>query len=116
MMANRVLWCFFWFNVTGFFIMRRWYKKKGKEAGLNLNDMGISFERGRPAVGGMKTAKTILLAAVLAGFACVCEHLIETIFMVDYRFMFLLQGRFPLSVREACLYPSCSTSSISLVC
>jgi hypothetical protein len=88
MMANGVLWWFFWINVIGFFVIRRWYKKKGKEAGLNLYDMGVSFEKGRLAIGGMKMAKTILLAAILAGFAYVCEYLVETIFIVDYRFIF----------------------------
>ena len=88
MMANGVLWWFFWTNVIGFLFIRRWYKKKGKQEGLDLYDLGVSFERERLSFGGVKMAKTILLAAILGFFAYGCEHLIEAIFIVDYRFIF----------------------------
>ncbi|MFC1883302.1 alpha/beta hydrolase [Thermodesulfobacteriota bacterium] len=88
MMANGVLWWFFWTNVIGFLIIRRWYKKKSEEVGLDLYEMGVSFEKDKFTVWGSEMAKTILLAAILAFFAYGCEHLVEAVFIVDYRFIF----------------------------
>ena len=107
MMANGVLWWFFWTNAIGFLFIRRWYKKKGRHEGLDLYDMGVSFERERFTLGGLKMVKTILLAAILAGFAYGCEHLIEAVFIIDYRFIFPFASDLTLYRAGMCLryYP-----------
>jgi len=88
MLVNGTVWWFLWINIIGFFIFRKWFKKKSKETGLTLLEMGISFKEDRFELDGMKLGKTVLLAAILFGFAYLCEHLLESIFIVDFRFIF----------------------------
>ncbi|MBW1813092.1 MAG: alpha/beta hydrolase [Deltaproteobacteria bacterium] len=88
MLVNGTVWWFLWINIIGFFIFRRWFKKKSQETGLTLSEMGISFKKDRFALDNTKIAKTILLAAILVIFAYLSEHLLESIFIVDFRFIF----------------------------
>ena len=79
MMVNGVVWWFFWINVIGFFIVRRWFRRESQKTGLTWADMGVSYREDH---------KTILLALILFGFAYVSEHLLEQVFIVDFRFLF----------------------------
>ncbi len=88
MMANGTIWWFVWINVIGFFIFRGWFKKRSRESGLTLADLGISYRDDRFALNGAQIGKTILLAAILFIFVYLGEHLLESIFIVDYRFIF----------------------------
>jgi len=88
MMVNAIVWWFLGINIIGFFIFRRWFKKRAKETGLTLADLGLSYEKDRFALDGPQIGKTILLAAILFAFAYLCEHLLERIFIVDFRFIF----------------------------
>jgi len=88
MMANGVVWWFFWINVIGFFILRRWFRKESQKTGLRWADMGVSYRQEGFGLDSGKIAKTVLLALILFGFACFSEHLLEQIFIVDFRFLF----------------------------
>jgi pimeloyl-ACP methyl ester carboxylesterase len=88
MMVNGVVWWFLCINVIGFLIFRRWFKKQARERGLTLLDLGISYRDDRFALDGAQVGKTILLAAILFAFAYLSEHLLERLFIVDFRFIF----------------------------
>jgi pimeloyl-ACP methyl ester carboxylesterase len=88
MMVNGTVWWFVLVNLMGFFLFRRWFKKRSRESGLTLADLGISYRRDRFALDWGRMAKTVLLAAILFAFAYLVEHLMESVFVVDYRFIF----------------------------
>ena len=84
MMVNGTVWWFVWINVIGFFILRRWRRKQG----ISWYDLGISYERDRFRLDWISIGKTALLALILFTFAYLLEHILEAIFIVDYRFIF----------------------------
>ena len=88
MMVNGVVWWFFWINVIGFFIFRRWFRRESQKTGLTWAEVGVSYRQEGFGLDGGKIAKTILLALILFGFAYFSEHLLEQIFIVDFRFLF----------------------------
>jgi len=88
MMANGVIWWFLCINIIGFFLFRRWFKKESEKSGLTLMDMGVSYRKDGFSFDPEKISKTILLAIILSGFAYFCEHLLEQIFITDFRFIF----------------------------
>jgi dienelactone hydrolase len=88
MMVNGVVWWFVVSNLIGFFIFRGWFKKQAREHGLTLAELGISYRDDQFALDWAKLGRTILLALILFAFAYLCEHLLESIFIVDYRFIF----------------------------
>jgi len=88
MMTNGIVWWFLWVNIIGFIFFCRWFGKQRREKALSLHALGVSFSRERFTLGGGQMAKTALLALILIGFAYLCEHSLEQIFLVDYRFVF----------------------------
>ncbi len=88
MMVNGVVWWFFWINVIGFFLFRRWFRRTSRETGLTLADAGLSYREEGFGLDWGKVSKTISLALILFGFAYFSEHLLEQIFIVDFRFLF----------------------------
>jgi dienelactone hydrolase len=88
MMVNGVVWWFVAINLIGFFLFRRWFKKQSSETGLTLADLGISYRDDRFALDWGQIGRTVLLAAILFAFAYLVQHLLEAIFVVDYRFIF----------------------------
>jgi hypothetical protein len=84
MMVNGTVWWFVWINLIGFFILRRWRRKRE----LSWYDLGISYFKDRFSLDWGQIGKTALLALIL--FACIysIQHLLEAIFIVDYRFIF----------------------------
>lgn len=88
MMVNGTVWWFVWMNVFGFLLLRGWLKRRNKKDGLTWADLGISFDRSRFALDWQAIGKTALLAAILFAFAYLFEHVLEQIFIVDYRFLF----------------------------
>ena len=88
MMTNGIVWWFLWINIIGFFFFRRWFKKQSNENGLTLFDLGLSDRKDRFTLSGAFIAKTVLLAAILFLFAYLSEHTLESIFLVDFRFIF----------------------------
>jgi len=103
MMANGVVWWFFWINVLGFFIVRRWFKKRSQKTGLTWADAGLSYRDDRFGLESGKVVKTILLALILSGFAYFSEHLLEQIFIVDFRFLFPFASDLTLERAWLCL-------------
>jgi dienelactone hydrolase len=85
MMVNGTVWWFVGMNLIGFFFLRRWRKRKD---GLTWADLGVSFDQARFALDGKAIARTGVLAAILFGFAYLFEHVLEQVFIVDYRFLF----------------------------
>jgi pimeloyl-ACP methyl ester carboxylesterase len=88
MMVNGTVWWFFWINVIGFFIFKRWYRRKRRDSGVTLRDLGVSDRKDGFGLDGGVLAKTVVLGLLLFFFAYGCEHLLERIFIVDYRFIF----------------------------
>jgi hypothetical protein len=88
MMVNGTVWWFVVVNVIGFFLFRRWFKKRSRETGLTLAELGISYRDDRFALDWALIGKTVILAGVLFSFAYAVEHLLEAVFIVDYRFIF----------------------------
>ena len=88
MMTNGIVWWFLWINIIGFIFFRRWFKKQNRATGLTLYDLGLSHQKDRFAIGAVQIGKTVLLAAILFLFAYLTEHTLESIFLVDYRFIF----------------------------
>jgi dienelactone hydrolase len=88
MMVNGVVWWFVLVNVIGFFLFRRWFKRQSRESGLTLADLGISFREDHFGLDWVQIGKTVPLAALLFAFAYLVQHLLEALFIVDYRFIF----------------------------
>ena len=88
MLVNGIVWWFVWINIIGFFIFRRWFKKRSQENGVSLSDLGLSYRDDQFALDGGQIGKTFLLAAILFAFAYLSEHTLESIFIVDFRFIF----------------------------
>jgi len=86
MLVNGTVWWFGWINVIGFFILRRWLKRRSD--GLTWADLGTSFDKSRFSLDWGYLGKTAILAFILFAFAYTFEHLLEGIFIVDYRFLF----------------------------
>lgn len=87
MMVNGTVWWFFWINLIGFFLFRRWFRKQS-ETGLTLADLGLSYRQDKMALDGKAIAKTVLLGLSLFFFVYFSEHLLEQIYIVDFRFWF----------------------------
>ncbi len=105
MMVNAIVWWFLWVNVIGFVLFRRWFKKNQVVENLSLADLGVSWNPDRFYLDGRCLAKTALLAFFLFGFACLGEHILEQIFIVDYRFIFPFASDLtPYRVKMALLY------------
>ncbi len=88
MMVNGTVWWFFWINLFGFLLFRRWYKRTASKEGITLTELGVSDHKDKFALNWKQFGKTFLLAAILFLFALGMETLLERIFIVDYRFLF----------------------------
>ncbi|UCH22805.1 MAG: alpha/beta hydrolase [Deltaproteobacteria bacterium] len=88
MMVNGIVWWLVWMNIIGFFCFRRWFKKRSKETGLTMADLGLSYQEDRFALNRVLIGKTILFAGALFVFAYLSEYILERIFIVDFRFVF----------------------------
>jgi hypothetical protein len=88
MMVNGTVWWFVCINLIGILIFRRWFKRQERERGLTLFDLGISYRKDGFGVDGVGIAKAVILAGILFLFAYFSEHLLENLFIVDYRFVF----------------------------
>ncbi len=88
MMVNGTVWWFLWINIIGFFILRRWFTRQHQEKNLNWSDLGISFQKDAFVLDWSALGKTALLGLILFGFTYGLEHLLEALFIVDYRFLF----------------------------
>jgi dienelactone hydrolase len=88
MLVNGTVWWFLLINIIGFFLFRRWFKKRSQEGGLTLAELGISYQEDRFALDWAQIGRTVLLGVILFAFVYLVQHLLEAIFIVDYRFIF----------------------------
>ncbi|UCD77135.1 MAG: alpha/beta hydrolase [Desulfobacterales bacterium] len=88
MLTNGIVWWFLWINIIGFVFFQRWFKKQNRAKGITLYELGLSEEEDRFAINSMQIGKTLLLATILFLFAYLSEHTLESIFIVDFRFIF----------------------------
>ena len=88
MLTNGIVWWFLWINIIGFFLFRRWFKRQNRENGLTLYELGLSDRESQFALQWSSIGKTVLLAAILFMFAYLIEHTLESILLVDFRFIF----------------------------
>jgi pimeloyl-ACP methyl ester carboxylesterase len=88
MMVNGIVWWFFWINLIGFGFIFSWYKRRAPETRLAWLDLGVSFRQRGLALDLRLLGRTLLLAALLFAFAYGSEHLLETLFIIDFRFIF----------------------------
>jgi pimeloyl-ACP methyl ester carboxylesterase len=95
MMVNGIVWWFFWVNVIGFFIFLRWFRRRPKGEGPTLDELGVSYRKERFSLDKSQISKTIILAAILFCFAYFTEHLLESVFIVDFRFVFPFASDLP---------------------
>ena len=114
MMVNGIVWWFLVDQHHRLSVLQGLVQKTYRETGLTLYDLGISFSRKRFTLGGGRLARTFVLALVLGGFAYLCEHTLERIFIVDWRFIFpfasdltpyrfrLVAGVFPMAADRFC--------------
>jgi pimeloyl-ACP methyl ester carboxylesterase len=88
MMTNGIVWWFVASNLIGMLLFRRWFKRRAAEDGFTLLDLGISYRADRLALDWGQLGRTAILAGVLFGFTYLSQHILEQIFIVDYRFIF----------------------------
>jgi pimeloyl-ACP methyl ester carboxylesterase len=88
MMTNGIVWWFLGINIIGFIFFSRWFRRQNRANGLTLYELGLSYQKDRFALDAVQIGKTVLLAAILFLFAYLIEHTLESIFLVDYRFIF----------------------------
>ena len=88
MMTNGIVWWFVWINIIGFFFFRRWFKRQHRENELTLQELGLSDEKTHFALSGATIGKSVLLSGILFVFAYLLEHTLESILLVDFRFIF----------------------------
>lgn len=88
MMVNGIVGWFVGINIIGFILFRFWFRRKSRREGFTLGDFGISYAVIRFSLGGWKIIKTIILAGILFAFVYLCQGLLESVFIVDFRFIF----------------------------
>jgi dienelactone hydrolase len=88
MMVNGIVWWFVVTNVIGFFLFRRWFKRRARPNGVTLAELGLSDRADRFALDWVRIGKGALLAGVLFAFAYLAQAGLERLFIVDYRFIF----------------------------
>jgi hypothetical protein len=88
MMVNGIVWWFLWVNIIGFFFFRYWFKRRSRQTGLTLADLGLSYQADRFALNTALIGKTVLVAGILFIFAYLSETILEHLFIVDFRFIF----------------------------
>jgi hypothetical protein len=88
MIVNGIVWWFFLINVIGFLFYLGWFRKESQKTGHTWADAGVSYREQGFGLDSAKVAKTLFLALILFGFAYFSEHLLEQIFIVDFRFLF----------------------------
>ena len=94
MMVNGIVFWFVIINLIGFFIFKSWFKKGASKDNLTMTDLGISSDEKRFRFNRTKEGKSILLGILLFAYACVLEHILEAIFIVDFRFIFPFASNF----------------------
>ena len=88
MMVNGIVGWFVGINIIGLILFRFWFRRKSKREGLTLGEFGVSYAVVRFSLGGWKIISTIILACILFAFVYLCQGLLESLLIVDFRFIF----------------------------
>ncbi|MFH1136643.1 MAG: alpha/beta hydrolase [Pseudomonadota bacterium] len=86
MLLNAIVWWFFVINLIGLFLRKRWAGREGlapRELGLGAAEGGRGWK-----LLGLDAGLALLLFFLVYGV----EHILENIFIVDYRFIFPFAG------------------------
>jgi dienelactone hydrolase len=87
MAGGLILWLDMLF-IIALFMFRRWYKKgKGRELGVTMYDMGISFDRERTVIDRRIIGKTVLMAVIMFGLLYALTTIGYRCFNTDLRFI-----------------------------
>jgi dienelactone hydrolase len=82
MMVNGVIFWFLIINIIGFFIFRKWLKKRQEtDPTINAEELGIAFQ-------WPKAWRALLLAVVLFVFVYALQAIPESFLLIDYRYKF----------------------------
>jgi hypothetical protein len=74
--------------VIAFFMFSRWYKKgEGRELGVTMYDMGLSFDREKTVIDWKIIGKTVIMAAIMFGLLYVLTTIGYRFFNTDLRFI-----------------------------
>lgn len=71
-----------------------WYRKQGKEAGVTMYDMGISFDQDKTALDWRILGKTFLLWALLFGWMYLVVSIAQWALGVEFRFLWGFMRQF----------------------
>lgn len=87
MAGGLILWLDLLF-VIAFFMFSRWYKKgEGRELGVTMYDMGLSFDREKTVIDWKIIGKTVIMAAIMFGLLYVLTTIGYRFFNTDLRFI-----------------------------
>jgi dienelactone hydrolase len=87
MAGGLILWLDLLF-IIAFSMFRRWYKKgEGKELGVTMYDMGISFDREKTVIDRKMIGKTVLMALIMFGYLYALTTIGYRYFNTDLRFI-----------------------------
>ncbi len=90
LLVDAIVWWFFWINVVGLILLRRWCREESGVGGLSWYDLGVSHYKDRWGLYPGRLGRTALLALVLFSFLYACEFLSEKLVLVDFRFIYPL--------------------------
>ncbi len=89
MMVNGVVFWLLAVNILGFFIFKRWLKKRQQtDNNVNYQELGISEAKNKIKFNGQKLWRALLLAVVLFGFAYALQAILEAFLLIDYRYIY----------------------------
>jgi pimeloyl-ACP methyl ester carboxylesterase len=88
MVVNGIAWWFLITGIIGLFLFRRWYRKNARQKNLSLDELGISCSSDRLHISRAVAVKSLILAFILFCVAYATEHIIEALFIIDFRFIF----------------------------
>jgi pimeloyl-ACP methyl ester carboxylesterase len=88
MMVNGTVWWFVLINLFGFILFYKWFRSRQRRSNLKWSDLGISYSESEFGIDWKAIGKTVLLGAILFIYIYFLELILETIFIVDFRFIF----------------------------
>ncbi|HEY9077744.1 MAG TPA: CocE/NonD family hydrolase [Anaerolineaceae bacterium] len=88
MMVNGTVWWFLCINIIGFFILRGWLNKQQKIGIVSWSDLGVPEQNGKVVIDLKEIGRTLGFAGLIFLVVYGLEHLLEAVFLIDYRFIF----------------------------
>lgn len=88
MVVNAITFWFVLTNLIGLWLFLRWYRRLRADGGPDLCRLGLSDAPDGLVVSGSEVVRTLLLGIVLFGVVYAAEHVLESAFVVDLRYIF----------------------------